>query len=323
MIKNILIYLAILSSAFIFNIFYYAWFSWFLLVLTICIPFVSLVFSLPFMISCAVNGIVVFSHEKINIGDDFVLGISSKRKHSILCPQMRINIKTVNSFAKHKQTLKIRLGGYYKKPILQKFNKLSKNCGQVHLDAKFCKIYDMTGIFCIPIKIDCHIICDVMPKTKKPELLPDCDLISVVGYKPKSGGGFSDFYELRQYQKGDSLKNIHWKLSSKQDDLIVREPSIPIYRQFAVKLDFSDDISSNNDILARFIYACKYILKKGSVCYAFCKNAEFISAITSTSELNEFIKSIYIDSEFQRTVFERSDTLIYTISKSGEEVSEI
>ena len=99
MIKNILIYLAILSSAFIFNIFYYAWFSWFLLVLTICIPFVSLVFSLPFMISCAVNGIVVFSHEKINIGDDFVLGISSKRKHSILCPQMRINIKTVNSFA--------------------------------------------------------------------------------------------------------------------------------------------------------------------------------------------------------------------------------
>ena len=68
----------------------------------------------------------------------------------------------------------------------------------------------------------------------KPALLPDSDSSVIVGYKAKPGGGFYDFYELRQYQSGDSLKNIHWKLSSKQDELIVREPCEPIFNKLII-----------------------------------------------------------------------------------------
>ena len=70
MIKSIVIYLLLLISAFVFNIFYFGWFSWFLLVLTIAVPLVSLLFSLPFMITGAVNGVLVFTHDSIKIGDE-------------------------------------------------------------------------------------------------------------------------------------------------------------------------------------------------------------------------------------------------------------
>ncbi len=322
MIKNILIYIAVLSSVFVFNIFYYAWFSWILLVLTVCIPFISLIFSLPFMISTVKNGVTVFTKEKINIGDDFIIGFSGNQKRALLCPQLKIDIKAENIFSDKKEKLKFRFGGYSKMPVFQKYNKLSKNCGQVSLIAKHCKVYDLTGIFCIPVKINCDLKCNVMPKEKIPDLLPECDLISVVGYKPKSGGGYSDIYELKQYQNGDSLKNIHWKLSSKFDDIIVREPSVPIYRQIIVRVNFSDDCDSNDDMLARFVYACKYVINKSSVCFAFSNNTNCISELKNDDELTKFILSIYANSEFKSTFFEQSGSIFYTVGKSGEEVSE-
>ncbi len=322
MIKNILVYLAVLCSAFIFNIFYYEWFSWFLLVMTICVPIVSLVLSLPFMIHGAVNGIIVFAKGEINLNDDFYIGVADKNRRSAFFPQLRINIKAENAFAKQKNKLKIRYGGMLNKPYYKKFNKLSKHCGQVQLKAKYCVISDMTGIFCIPVRINCNLVCNVYPKAKKPDFLPDCDKISVVGYKPKSGGGFSDFYELRQYQSGDSLKNIHWKLSSKYDDIIVREPSIPIYRQFAVKLVFSNNCAQNDDILARFIYACRYINRNGSACFVFSNHIDCISRISNNDELKRFMQTIYSGVTNNKTVSDNMKSLVYSITPNGEEVSE-
>lgn len=322
MIKNILVYLIVLCSAFIFNIFYYEWFSWFLLVMTICVPLVSLVLSLPFMIHSAVNGIIVFAKDEINLNDDFYIGVAGKKRHTAFFPQLKINLKAENTFSKQKHKLKIRYGGMLSKPLYKKFNKLSKHCGQIHLTAKYCIISDMTGIFCIPVRINCDLICNVYPKAKKPEFLPDCDKISVIGYKPKSGGGFSDFYELRQYQNGDSLKNIHWKLSSKYDDIIVREPSVPIYRQFAVKLDFGDDNIQNDDILARFVYACRYINKNGSVCFAFSNHHDCISQISNNDELKRFLQTIYSGATNTTATSDNLKSLVYSITSHGEEVSE-
>ena len=56
MIKNILIYIAVLAISFSFAVFYYAWFSNFLLIVVLCLPVLSLLCSLPFMIYSAVKG---------------------------------------------------------------------------------------------------------------------------------------------------------------------------------------------------------------------------------------------------------------------------
>ena len=88
MIKNILIYLALLAGAFVFNIFYYGWFSWFLLLIIIALPVISLVLSLPFMIYTAVKGVTVFSKDKIKINDDFYFGVCGKKSPISFVPQI-------------------------------------------------------------------------------------------------------------------------------------------------------------------------------------------------------------------------------------------
>ena len=39
----------------------------------------------------------------------------------------------------------------------------------------------------------------------------------------KRGVEFNPDYEIREYSAGDELKNIHWKLSAKQGEMMVRE----------------------------------------------------------------------------------------------------
>lgn len=43
----------------------------------------------------------------------------------------------------------------------------------------------------------------------------------------RSGDDASEVFKLREFQDGDKLKNIHWKLSAKMDELIVRENGFP------------------------------------------------------------------------------------------------
>ena len=51
----------------------------------------------------------------------------------------------------------------------------------------------------------------------------------------------TEVFEVRDYHDGDSLKSVHWKLSARFDDLLVREPSRP---------------AEHNIVLLRDIHSC-------------------------------------------------------------------
>ena len=46
----------------------------------------------------------------------------------------------------------------------------------------------------------------------------------------RPGYDFADTFQLRDYVPGDSARQIHWKLSSKLDRLVVRDPGLPLER---------------------------------------------------------------------------------------------
>ena len=320
MIKNILLYLGVLTSVFVFSIFYYEWFSWFLLIMTICIPFVSLIISLPFMITTALNGFMVFTNKNIKADDDLYIGVAGKKGRSVFCPMIKITVKTENKFAKTKSKIKIRHGGMLKTPIYTKAINLKKNCGCIEFKANYCKVYDFMGIFFIPVRIKNRFECFVMPKEKETKTLPECEKIPIVGYKPKSGGGFSDYYELREYQNGDSLKNIHWKLSTKLDELIVREPSLPIYRDFVVKISLTESASDNNSVLSKLAFICRYLNKKGTVCNIAVEGQNTIHSVSNNREFSAYLKALYKGIEPKNAISDTKDNIVFAISPDHEEV---
>lgn len=61
MIRNIIIYLCLLTGTFLFSIFYYAWFSWFLFLTVVSIPIIKNCLIMPFFGDNADENDVVFA----------------------------------------------------------------------------------------------------------------------------------------------------------------------------------------------------------------------------------------------------------------------
>lgn len=54
----------------------------------------------------------------------------------------------------------------------------------------------------------------------------------------KSGDDVSEVFDVREFRAGDTLHRIHWKLSAKTEDLLVKEFSNPLGRAVLLFVDF-------------------------------------------------------------------------------------
>ena len=59
-------------------------------------------------------------------------------------------------------------------------------------------------------------------------------------YLRRKGNDITEILDLRDYQKGDSIKTIHWKLSKKMGHKIVRELDTPANQETIVLFALSD-----------------------------------------------------------------------------------
>lgn len=48
----------------------------------------------------------------------------------------------------------------------------------------------------------------------------------------------SEIFQIREYQRGDRLQHVHWKLTAKHDELVVREHSLPKSCPVVLLLDY-------------------------------------------------------------------------------------
>lgn len=104
--------------------------------------------------------------------------------------------------------------------------------GTYRIRLRKLRVYDVTGLFYGKVrgKSEAHI--QVMPKLHD---IPVRLSLMVRNFHGESdvydehvpGHDNSELFAVREYQKGDRLQNIHWKLSAKQDDLMVKEHSLP------------------------------------------------------------------------------------------------
>lgn len=117
----------------------------------------------------------------------------------------------------------------------------SEYCGCVECVVLSAWCYDLFGI--LPVFIACNtkkrIV--VMPDTFPVEvdnILSYSELDDCTEYIPdKKGNDRTEILQIREYVPGDSIQQIHWKLSGKLEKLIVRDPSEPANHEVMVFLD--------------------------------------------------------------------------------------
>lgn len=99
-------------------------------------------------------------------------------------------------------------------------------CGVYYISVEKVHIYDWLKIVYLEIKDEICTSTVIMPNTI--EIGSVVDKISSKDEEylvddPLAGVDVSQIKELRDYREGDKLSQVHWKLSTKSEDLIVKE----------------------------------------------------------------------------------------------------
>lgn len=112
------------------------------------------------------------------------------------------------------------------------FQLSSKYCGILKIRSAYIDIYDPLRIFRFRTGKNVHTEIAVMPEIHEVNgAISYTDRESEessVFSESKAGDDPSEIFDLRDYINGDKLNRIHWKLSSKKDELIVKEYSMPV-----------------------------------------------------------------------------------------------
>ncbi len=78
----------------------------------------------------------------------------------------------------------------------------------------------------------------------------------------KRGTDYNPDYEIREYIPGDELKSIHWKLTAKQNKMMVRERLATGREKINVVLPLGNDKSRNDGLMEALYGVCRILLDK-------------------------------------------------------------
>ena len=121
------------------------------------------------------------------------------------------------------------------------FDISAEHCGNFRLTAENCRIHDIFGIFSWRLKAPIEASLFIPPEIFDTQITLIEDLIAVIDSDTysttKSGFDLSETFAVREYLPGDSVKNIHWKLSQKSDKIMVRELGLPVVNQILIMFE--------------------------------------------------------------------------------------
>lgn len=108
----------------------------------------------------------------------------------------------------------------------------AQHCGYIDLTVETVYMMDWFGFLPWKVHQDVKKHMAVLPDTFEPhvyvqlspERTDDAESWSAV----KKGNDQSELFALREYVPGDNIKQIHWKLSAKKNQTIIKEASLPI-----------------------------------------------------------------------------------------------
>lgn len=154
-------------------------------------------------------------------------------------------VRYENVFSGEKGKMKVRFSVDAGKKRDRRIPVVMNNCGNVSITVEKVRVYDYLSIFAWTIGKNFepqNIL--VLPPLKEMylgedhwynETNEDSDRFSLY----KKGDDPSEVFNIREYMDGDKIQRIHWKLSSKTGNTMVKEGSLPLTQAVNIFVDIS------------------------------------------------------------------------------------
>lgn len=230
-------YLLAWGSCVVFFYAYRLWFSWFLLILMLALPVFSLLCSLPAMLTAKLE---LEASAPVIVGTRRVLRLRCESRFPVAAWRCRIRVE--RPLTGESWTLK-------NGELLP-----TDHCGELRCTVVKGKVYDYLGLFALPVQRPEPVRVTVRPAPAAMGAMPAMKRQAHRAWRPKQGGGFAENHELRLYRPGDSIRQIHWKLSAKTGRMILREPMEPVRGRVLLRLDLRGTPGELDRLLGRLLW---------------------------------------------------------------------
>lgn len=159
--------------------------------------------------------------------------IAVSNKSRLFCIPFQLRVIVTNYFTGEENNCKLDAMVQPGKCEKMSMEFISKNCGDIDIQCAYVLVYDWLYVLKRKRKLNL---------TKKVEILPECHLImteitratrefvadSELYSDSEKGDDLSEIYQIREYKEGDSIHDIHWKLSAKNNELLLKEHARPL-----------------------------------------------------------------------------------------------
>lgn len=177
-------------------------------------------------------------------------------------------LKYKSSGSRKMKKLKLSVFAEAKKSICFSNRITGFHSGSYYFEKAVVTLYDPMKLLRLRKRFSLHERLDIMPEIYGTGLVVSEAVRHFMGesdiYDSLYGGDdSSEIFQIREFRAGDKLKDIHWKLSAKEEEWIVRKNAKPFACSVILLISFSDGKKKsirNRDALLSLAASISYTL---------------------------------------------------------------
>lgn len=231
MLRNKFLYLLLLAAAAFLSVLYNKYYIGVIFLTIVIMPFIM--FGLLSYIYGRVKAELVSVAHVVNKGEAIPISVQLNNPTVFPVSNLKIYLTYRNSYSEQRYTKEFTVSIDARMKSCVICNLFSDYAGNMEITLKAIRIYDYLRLFSLKKNLHDEVKAAVLPYYY--ELSEDYTsrrhtrIIESDYYSPhKSGDDPSEVFAIREYREGDRLQRIHWKLSRKLDQLMIKEFSDPM-----------------------------------------------------------------------------------------------
>jgi len=245
MVRQRIIYLLVLVGSVVFYLVNQQWFGWVLMLIVLFFPWLSLLLSI---------GSMVHLQMKLDVASKIPVGSAEK---------VELKVSSKLPLPPYKSKIQITKPVTGERWRLKPGAKLpTEHCGKLYVQLHRPGVFDYLGLFRLRSRKTNSQTVLILPEPVEMEVPPNLFKHLEPRWRKKPGGGFAENHEIRQYQPGDNLNQIHWKLSAKVGELMLREPMMPERGLMLLTMDLNGTPAELDRKLGRLLWLSQWLLDR-------------------------------------------------------------
>ena len=291
----IVVYLILMAISVLFYIMYVGDFSFYLMVFMLTLPIV--LFILDFYISRKLR--VYFTQPVQRSTSKTPLRLEVVVSNPTIFPiaNLEIMLEYTSAVDKGKNITKINSPIMPKESHSMQLNIASMHLGAIHFNIKRCRVFDILRLFKFKLRGSEYrqglkeSTVFIFPQYSKLEnTVSDYSTFGMESdeySQDKKGDDPSQIFDIHKYIEGDKPNRIHWKLSAKQDQVMVKDYSLPMTFAITIFINLNTDSAKKYDAIIESAMSVSMLLTERMLSHSVCWYDKEANELRSYSIKNE------------------------------------